>query len=157
MLKMTYISAGVVSAACLLGSAAGAETFTMAGTGRVTDQVMVPGGGAAPIGALVATSTTKVTMASGKALAGKGHCASWTTDPGSLFTVQGACAGTDDSGTYSVVYSCQTDAKANADDCWGRLTGVGGAYAGKTGTMSWRLMRNADGQTSAFTGAGVWN
>jgi len=149
----------VAAAALLCASAivAHADTFTISGTGQIQNQVTATGTDGKPIGALYGTSTGQQTYASGMRTPLKGQCVQWSAAPGTGFTTDGICMGSDSMGTYSLVFGCLGDAKGAVADCWGGLQGTGGGYANKTGTESWHSTLSADQKTISFNGVGMWN
>jgi hypothetical protein len=136
-------------------SIANAESFTFASTATTTDRVGGPVAGGKPVGASMSSGESNVTYASGKKSTSKTHCANWSAPPGQLFTSTGFCTGEEGADKYTVAFSCQGDEKGG--DCWGRLTGTGGAFQNKTGTVTWHGTQNADGKGGTATGQGAWN
>ena len=131
--------------------AAQAETFTFRTTSTPIDRVMWPASTGLPVGASIFNSTSVTTYADGKVSTTKGKCTNWGTPPGSQFFLAGACTYGDASGElYTVQFNCQTTGKPQESDCWGRLTGVGGAFKGRTGLIAF----HSGGKGG---GAGLWN
>ena len=151
-MKLLVIAAVMACAA----SAAHAETFTFTTTAKVIDSVLLspaaPSG--RPEGAEVFTASTLTTFADGKKQTTSGKCASWILPPGSPFGSNGVCAYTEDKAPlYAVEYSCEAPANGGAGvNCWGKLTGQGGPWKGRTGTFG--FFNGADGSSR---GTGQWN
>ena len=136
-----------------------AESFTFTSTSTLGDMVVAPNAGGPPIVAAFVTGTSATTFASGNKGTNTFSCASWTADKTSVFKTYGACTFTDQTGAKaSIVSGCDyTNKEQTAQDCWGALTGLTGAAAGKTGTISWHAVNNADGKTGSSAGTGQWN
>jgi hypothetical protein len=156
--KMRTLSLALI---LLLGTAgvASAENFTITGKGTNVSQIGGPGPMGKPIVAGVSKNETEVTWASGKKTTSKGDCMAWSAPPTSGFTAQGICSSADNEGSKTfLVFSCLSlNDKNTASDCWGRLTGLSGAWQGKTATASWRGTQNADGKGGTAVGAGTMN
>lgn len=149
----------LVSAVLLCGvvGAAHAETFTFKSTGKVVNTVMVPTGPDTTAGAVFQDVDTQTTYASGKTLANKGQCASWSMEPGNQFDVAGVCTFTEGTADKaSIQWSCVNPTQTSGD-CWGALRGDAGRFAGKTGTILWHFTGSEDGKTGSSVGAGMWN
>jgi len=150
---------GVASAALALVFVTGAkaESFTFSGTSKTDDQVTTTMEGR-PAGGTIGSSVGTTTMASGKVLHAKSHCANWTTEPGGFMTTTGVCTGSDETGAWTIGFSCQTDFKANTSDCWGKIYGAdSGGYAKKTGEVAWHSAPSADKKSGMYSGTGMWN
>jgi hypothetical protein len=149
----------LVSVAFVLSTAAAnAETFTFTSKAVTVAQVGGPGPGGKPVGASHATNEAEVVWASGTKMKSKGDCMSWSAPPGSGFTGQGMCNGTDADGAKTfMVFSCAGNDKNTENDCWGRLTYTSGKNQGKVATASWHGKQNADGKGGTAAGAGTMN
>jgi len=155
---MIKILASTVAVLLASTTVASAESFTFTSTATIANQVGGPVAGGKPVGASFSNGESDTTFASGKKAKSKLQCANWSAQPGQLFTSIGFCTADDGTSKYTVAFSCQaTDEKNTASDCWGRLTGVSGAYQGKVGTASWHGAQNADGKSGTATGQGAWN
>lgn len=155
---MNKLMTAAVACAALwaCAGAAGAETFTFVNTnGGNADGVMLrpsnPDG--RPMGAQVYGTKTSATFADGKKAETAARCSTWILPPGDQFGQTGVCEYKDAAGPlYESRYTCATPAKgANSVDCWGTLTGTGGAWKGRTGAFTLHT-----GQGSA-RGEGHWN
>ena len=153
-----FLKIGVASFALVVAStiAASAESFTFSGSGKTMNQVMASSGGT-NIGGSYATSTTNTTYASGRKSTSQNDCMQWTAQPGSMFTTQGVCTADAGDGKFSVIFSCQADADGKGGDCWGRLTGMSGAYENKLGMVSWHSTNGDNNMTVTYEGTGMWN
>jgi hypothetical protein len=139
-------------------SIANAESYSFTSTATTVNQVGGPVAGGKPVGAGFSTGESTLTSASGKKSTSKLQCATWSAPPSGQFTTMGFCNGEEGASKYTVAFSCAAmNDKNTAADCWGRLTGISGTYANKTGTASWRATQGADGKSGTATGAGVWN
>ena len=151
----------IILAALFLGGsalAANAESFTFTGTGTGTNAISVT----APDGAVVTAGfnagKAQLTYASGKTVTSTSTCEQHSaTPPIGIFQQYGECTLSDSNGNSSVLYGCTPTKEAGAENCVGGLWGTSGAYAGKSGTLSWHGTVSADGKTGAFTGTGQWN
>ena len=135
--------------------AADAFTFVNTNTGPA-DQVMLrsanPDGRAS--GASVYAIHTAATFADGKKAETNARCANWHLPASDTqFGQNGVCEYKDASGPlYESRFTCAAPTKgANGIDCWGTLTGTGGAWKGRTGAFSLHTGQ-ADTQ-----GEGHWN
>jgi hypothetical protein len=149
-----YIVA-IAALAAFAPLAAHAESFTFTTQGKVTDMVLLPAATPAgrPEGAEVFTATTQTTYPDGQKVQSSGKCATWVLPEGSQFGSNGVCAYSDANGPlYKTEYSCDVPQKDVGANCWGRLTGLGGAWKGRTGTFA--LFNKPDGTSS---GTGQWN
>jgi len=154
-MKLIATSLALFAASTL---AAHADSFTFTGTAQITSEVGGPVAGGKPVGAAFSSGGTSVKYASGKTSTSKSQCASWSATAGSAFTSQGICMADEGASQFSVAFSCQAmDAAGAVSDCWGRLTGMTGTYANKTGMASWRGIRSADKKSIVSTGTGSWN
>lgn len=149
----------LVSVAFVLSAAAAsAETFTFTSKSTTVAQVGGPGPAGKPVGASHATNEAEVVWASGTKMKSKGACMSWSAPPGSGFTAQGMCNGTDADGAKTfMVFSCTANDKNTENDCWGRLTYVSGKNQGKVATASWHGKQSPDGKGGTAVGAGNMN
>ena len=142
----------ILSLACA-PAVAQAETFTFKTTNKPIDGVQLAASGAPgsrPSGANVFTVATVTTYADGKVLQSAGKCAQWILPSGNQFGGNGVCVYRDGGAdTYSVSYTCEPPAN-NGNDCWGKLIGLGGAFKGRTGLISFH-----SGQSPQ--GTGLWN
>jgi hypothetical protein len=154
-MKSILISLLLVGASAL---AAQAETFTFTSVGTTQNAINAPVLGDKPVMAVFIETKATITYASGKAATNLGHCASWSTTPGSTFEIDGACVDTESNGDQdSIVYGCDyADKERTKADCWGYLTGMSGGLAGKSGTISWHQSISPDGKGAA-NGVGQWN
>jgi hypothetical protein len=110
------------------------------------------------VGAGFTEGQTQMIYASGQKAAQTFSCAGWSAAQGSRFTDDGVCTfseGANEKG--SIIFSCVSDAKTGAADCWGGMRGVAGRNMGKTGTISWHQTNNPDGKTGTAVGTGMWN
>jgi hypothetical protein len=138
-------------------SAYAADTFTFTGSSKITNEVGGPVAGGKPIGATFSEGSNATAYSSGKKANSTYKCAAWSAAPTSIFSGEGICVVSEGGGTFSVAFSCQSmDAKDEVSDCWGRLTGMSGSYANKSGMASWRGTRSADGKLGS-AGTGSWN
>ena len=134
--------------ACAPIAAHASDTFTFTTAAKMIDGVRVPATGAPPFqGVRVFTITTTTTYADGHKEATSGKCGEWRNPPGAEFPGSGVCQYDE----YTVHYSCAPAPENGKEaNCWGLLTGIGGRYNGKTGTITYR-----NGQT--LVGTGLWN
>ena len=133
-----------------LPAAAHAETFTFKTTSKPIGSLVVPSAnaGGRPSGASVFSITTEAIFADGKKLTSTGECAQWILPPGEQFGSNTVCKYNDASGeTYVARTTCETPGPTS--DCWGKLTGTGGAFKGRTGAYTFH---NAQGSV----GTGFW-
>jgi len=147
-----------IAVLCVMPSVAnGAETFTFVARTQITNRVVAPVTGSKTIIAQFSSGQIEVTYPTRKVLS-KSECATWPAPPGGLFTSSGACVVVDsDNSQYTVVVSCRlVDDKVTINDCFGQLTGVSGAYQGKSGTVSWRSTVGADNISLTSIGTGQW-
>lgn len=152
----TLIFAAALAALSASAGAAGAETFTFVNTNTGTaDQVVLrpsaPDG--RPSGATVYATHTAATFADGKKAETNARCSAWILPPGNQFGQTGVCEYKDAGAPlYESRFTCAPPAKAGATvDCWGTLTGTGGAWKGRSGAFTLHT-----GQGSAH-GEGHWN
>ncbi|HEY5288612.1 MAG TPA: hypothetical protein VIJ59_01135 [Caulobacteraceae bacterium] len=150
----------IVLAALLLGGsavAAHAESFTFKGTSTSANGVAA----ARPDGKLMtagfSNGTGQTTMASGKVLATTSSCAGWSSQPADIFAQHGICTFSDATGAGTILFGCNPIKDPAEADCVGRLGGTGGAYAGRTGTITWHAKNSPDGKTGAVWGEGHWD
>ena len=142
----------ILSLACA-PAVAQAETFTFKTTNKPIDGVQLAASGAPgsrPRGANVFTVATVTTYADGKVLQSAGICTQWILPSGNQFGGNGVCVyrvGRAD--TYSVSFTCERPAN-NGNDCWGKLIGLGGAFKGRTGSISFHSRQSRQG-------TGLWN
>lgn len=146
----------------LLGASAvtaNAESFTFTSTSTGSNQIVAPITGGKPVTSGSLAGTSQVTYASGKKTTNTFNCNNWSTPPGSLFQGNGACLFSEPGGNQaSIVSGCDfTNKDQSESDCWGALTGMAGAWANKTGTISWHAKTSADGKTGTASGTGQWN
>jgi hypothetical protein len=138
--------------------AASAETFSFKSTSKTVNSIQIATGASSSMGAGFSEGSSQATYGSGLKATNTFNCAVWSALAGSRFTDEGVCAfteGTEDKAT--IEFSCVSDQKAGAGDCWGALRGVAGRFTGKTGTISWHQTNSADGKTASSIGAGLWN
>ena len=150
-MKLVTLSLAVLSMSV---AAAHAESFSFAGTAKITSEIGGPVAGGKPEGASMSSGDTVATYASGKKVSSKANCAGWSGQPGDMFASHGLCVAEDGANKFSVAFSCQAIDAANTD-CWARLTGMSGTYLNKIGMASWHGVRNGNTLTSA--GTGQWN
>jgi hypothetical protein len=143
---------------CVTPAAALADSFTFESRNDIVNRLVAPVAGAKTIVAQFSNGEITATYPNRKVVS-KSTCATWPAPPGGMFTTSGACAATDTDGSrFTVVVSCRiVDEKAGLSDCFGQLTGVAGAYQGKTGTVSWRSTLGSDFKSSTAKGTGMWN
>jgi hypothetical protein len=154
-MKLVFTTAFLL---CAVASAANAETFTFKSTSQNLNSINVATGATTFVGAGFSENESQGVYASGQKTNTKGTCAGWSAPVGSQFTNEGACTYTEGaSDKASIVFSCVSDAKTGASDCWGALRGISGRHMGKTGTISWHQTNSADGKTGAAAGTGMWN
>lgn len=144
--------------ACVMPGFAKAESLMFASRNEITNRIVAPVAGGKTIVAQFSIGEIEATYASRRVLS-KSQCATWPAPPGGIFTVSGACVATDADGSrFTVVVSCRAvDEKNTVSDCFGQLTGIGGAYQAKTGTVSWRTTLSGDAKSSSSVGTGSWN
>jgi hypothetical protein len=151
----------MILVALLMGGsalAAHAESFTFTGSGTGTNAVSVT----APDGAVVTagfnSGKAQLTYASGKTVTSTSTCEQHSASPPvGIFQQLGECNLSDPNGNSSVLYGCNPTKDKAAENCVGGLWGTSGAYAGKSGTLSWHGTVSPDGKTSMFNGTGQWN
>jgi len=142
---------------CGFAGAAYGETFSFKSTGKVTNQMMIATGADSSASANFQDTDATTTYASGKTIANKGQCASWSNPTGDQFNFTGICTFTEGSAdTASLEFSCISDSPTSSD-CWGAMRGVSGRFTGKTGSILWHITVGEDNQTSSANGAGMWN
>jgi hypothetical protein len=150
----------IILAALLVGGsalAAQAETFTFSGTTTSVNSVSVTSPRGTRTGGGYSESRGTVTYAGGKTVESAARCVGWSGPPGDIFS-HGVCNLTDSAGTNSVGFRCLPDAKmTNEQSCVGGIWGTGGAYANRTGTLTWHSKDAADGKTSAYNGVGQYD
>jgi hypothetical protein len=154
MKKVLMIAALV----CASPAVAQAESFTFESRNQIVNRIVAPVTGSKTIVAQFSHGEITATYPNRKVVS-KSECATWPAPQGSLFTTTGACVATDADGSrYTVVVSCRSvNDKNTVNDCFGQLTGLGGVYQGKTGTVSWRGTLSADAESTTATGTGMWN
>lgn len=150
---------GLVPASFVLGLSlfalpvgAQAESFTFKTTGKLIDRVQLPATSPTgrPSGAGVTAVESVTTYADGKVLQSSGKCASWILPPGSQFGNNQVCSYTGVAGdAYTVTLTCE--APPQGPNCWGKLTGTGGRFKGRTGAFT------LQGGPNGSVGAGIWN
>jgi len=148
--------AAACAALCAYAGAAGAETFTFVNTNAgAADQVVLrssnPDG--RPMGATVYATKTSATFADGKKAETSARCSTWVLPPDSQFGQSGVCEYKDTAGPlYESRYTCAAPTKgANGLDCWGTLTGTGGAWKGRNGAFTLHTLQ------AGAHGEGHWN
>ena len=148
----------IAALVCVTSVAAKAESFTFESRNDIVNRIVAPVAGAKTIVAQFSNGEITAVYPNRKVLS-KSNCATWPAPPGGMFTTSGACVATDaDASTFTVVVSCRVvDDKVSINDCFGQLTGSGGVYQGKTGTVSWRSTLSSDGKVSTAKGTGMWN
>jgi hypothetical protein len=156
MTMMTRLAAFACAALCAYAGAASAEDFSFVNTNTgASDQVVLkattPDG--RPSGATVYATHTAATFADGRKAETNARCGAWILPPDNQFGQNGVCEYKDANGPlYESRFTCAAPAKgANGVDCWGTLTGTGGAWKGRTGAFTLHT-----GQNSAH-GQGHWN
>ena len=151
----------ILLAALLLGGtalAAHAERFTFKAVGTTQNSIQVKGDDGKPIGGAFLTGMADATMASGKVLHQAYNCEQHTALPGGIFQFLGVCTVTDAGGAFYELFGCNpTNKEMTETDCWAGAQGTGGAYAGKTGRVTWHSKPGADGKTGEAWGEGAWN
>ncbi len=153
----SLISAAVVCVAlCASAGAANAEAFTFVNANNGTaDQVVLrsPNPDGRPMGATVYATHTAATFANGTKAETNARCSTWILPPGDQFGQTGVCEYKDAAGAlYESRYTCAAPTKGgNGVDCWGTLTGTGGAWKGRSGAFTLHTS-----QTGAH-GEGHWN
>jgi len=154
-MRTVFVAVAFVCGVPALANAA--ETFTFVARTEITNRIVAPVTGSKTIIAQFSSGRIEVTYPGRKVLS-KSECATWPAPPGGLFTSNGACVVVDnDSSQYTVVVSCRVvDDKITVNDCFGQLTGVSGAYKGKTGTVTWRSTVAEDNKTLTSVGTGQW-
>lgn len=139
----------------LAAGAAQAETFTFVNTSSNPDQVMLPAStaGGRPSGVGLNHTTSAATFADGKKTEVGGRCSSWILPPGNQFGSNGVCDFRDASGPlYQSRFTCAAPTPGGKGvDCWGTLTGVGGAWKDRSGAFT------AHTTPTGATGEGHWN
>ena len=154
-MKLVFTTAFLL---CAVASAANAETFTFKATSHNLNSINVATGATTFVGAGFNEGESQTVYASGQKTTTKNTCAGWGAPAGSPFTDEGVCTFTEGANDKaSIVFSCVSDAKTGAGDCWGALRGVAGRNMGKTGTISWHQTNNADGKTGTAAGTGMSN
>lgn len=154
-MKLFFLPVALV---CLMPAVARAESFNFVSRNEIVNRIVAPVAGSKTIVAQFSTGEIEATYPSRKILS-KSNCATWPAPPGGLFTASGACVVTDaDTSQYTVVVSCRAvDEKNTLSDCFGQLTGIGGVYQAKTGTVSWRTTLSSDAKSTVSIGTGLWN
>jgi len=149
---------GSVAFVCAMTGAAKAESFAFVARTEVVNRVVAPVAGSKTIVAQFSKGGIDATYPS-KKVKSQAECATWPAPSGGMFTTSGACVATDDDGSvFTVVVSCRFIDERNAiSDCFGTLTGVGGVYQDRAGTVTWRSTAAADGKSSRAEGTGMWN
>jgi hypothetical protein len=155
---MKSLTIGIAAAAVMCVSAeANAQSFTFKSKTHATNAVSV-GSEETLITDVISKSDVAITYDNGEKEQNATTCANWTVPPGTPFTSSGICTFvTKSGGKGTIVFSCHDDAKTNLSDCWGALRGTAGRFKGKTGTISWHQVVEADGMTGNDTGTGMWN
>lgn len=153
-MKMLFATAVLL---CSAGAMAG-ETATINSNIRSVNSIAVPTGPSTMAGANFSEGDAQIAYSSGQKATQKFKCASWSTAPGSGFSVDGVCEfteGTNDKG--SLQFACTSDEKTRSSDCWGGVRGTAGRFAGKTGNITWHQVDSADGKTGTAQGVSMWN
>jgi hypothetical protein len=150
--------AGACAAACAYAyaGAASAEAFTFVNTNTGTaDQVVLrsPNPDGRPTGATVYAAHTAATFTDGRKAETNARCSAWILPPDNQFGQNGVCEYKDASGPlYETRFTCAAPTKGgNGVDCWGTLTGTGGAWKGRTGAFTLHSAPNN------VRGEGHWN
>ncbi|MGH7735427.1 MAG: hypothetical protein ACREOE_17475 [Gemmatimonadales bacterium] len=156
-MKTLFVAALLLAASSV---AANAETFTFTSDNTVSNQVVAPvAGGDKPVAAAFFSGSSHVVYSSGRAATNAFRCANWSAAPGGVFDADAACTFEEPGGdSASIVAGCSfTNKDRTESDCWGAMDGLGGAWKGKTGTISWHAKNSADGTSGAANGTGQWN
>ena len=151
----------MILAALFMGGsalAAHAESFTFTGAGTATNTISVTAPDGSPVAAAFNSGKAQLTYASGKTVTSTSTCEQHSASPPvGIFRQLGECNITDPTGNSSILYGCNPTKDMAAANCVGGLWGTSGAYAGKSGTITWHSTVSADGKTATFTGTGQWN
>jgi hypothetical protein len=151
----------IILAALLLGGsalAANAESFTFTGSGTTINAMSVTAPDGSAVVAAFNSGKAQLTYASGKTVTSTSTCEQHSTPPPvGVFQQMGECNLTDPTGNSSILFGCNPSKDKAAANCVGGLWGTAGAYAGKSGTLSWHATSSADGKSATFTGTGQWN
>lgn len=144
--------------ACAISAAAQAESFSFESRNDVVNRIVAPVAGSKTIVAQFSNGEISASYPARRVLS-KSQCATWPAPPGGMFTTNGACVATDADGSqFTVVVACRVvEGNASVNDCFGQLTGLGGVYQNRTGTVSWRSTASADAKSSSAAGNGMWN
>lgn len=141
---------------CAPVAAQAGEAFTFVNTNTAAaDQVMLrpanPDGRNS--GASVYAIHTATIFADGKKIDSNARCANWILPPDNQFAQNGVCEYKDAAGPlFESRFTCAAPTKgATGVDCWGTLTGTGGAWKGRTGAFT---LHSAQ---SGVQGEGHWN
>jgi hypothetical protein len=132
-----------------------ADSFTFVNTNATPDQVTLkpasPGG--RPTGATVYSMKSVATTVDGKKTESNARCANWILPPGDQFGQNGVCDAKDAAGpVYESRFTCAAPTPGgNGVDCWGSLTGTGGAWKGRSGAFTGHTTQGG------FVGEGHWN
>ncbi len=155
---MKTLVLSIILAGVSVGTAS-AETFTFTSKSTVANQIVAPTTGGPPVAAVFISGTSETIFASGKKGSNIFNCAQWSSTPGFVFMTVGACTFVDQNGDKaSIISGCDfTNKDQSQQNCWGGLTGLTGAVAGKSGTISWHATNNADGKSGSSAGVGQWN
>ena len=141
----------------LLFSAAAAQTFTISGETKDVNRQIVPINGK-PAGVVIAQAELKAVNADGSKETVKTTCGSWfTQDPRIPF--EGVCSSsTSNVDTFVGHAWCVPIAdKPGQSNCWGDMTGTGGKYDKRQGTLSWKSTFLPERKGSIISGTGQWN
>lgn len=156
-MRSTIFAAMACAASVVWATTAAAEAFTFVNTNAGNADAVVlrsPVPDGRPMGAQVYATKTAATFADGKKAETNARCSAWVLPPSdSQFGQSGVCEYKDTAGPlYESRYTCAAPAKgATGIDCWGTLTGTGGAWKGRTGAFTLHT-----GQNGA-QGEGHWN
>ena len=155
-MKSLMIAAGACAAFGAYATTAAAENFTFVNANAGTaDQVVLrssnPDG--RPMGATVYATKTSATFADGKKAETAARCSAWVLPPDNQFGQSGVCEYKDGAGPlYESRFTCAAPVKGgNGVDCWGTLTGTGGAWKGRSGAFTLHTMQGG------AKGEGHWN
>lgn len=153
---MRLTIAAACAALCAYAGSANAEAFTFVNTNAAPNQVMLhapnnPDG--RPMGATVYSIKTIVTFADGKKADASAQCANWVLPPDSQFGQSGVCEYKEGGGPlYETRFTCAAPTKGgDGIECWGTLTGTGGAWKGRSGAFT------AHANQTGAKGEGHWN
>ena len=130
-----------------------AEDFTFTATGHDGGSAWVKIDGQ-DIGATYSTGSSIAVGPDGTTQTSNGVCQSWTPDPNGPYSFETVCNYKNDQGTYATISWCPKDMSKG---CSGKLIGVGGAYANRTGAFSLQLKPGADDGSDSYSGSGHWD